>query len=117
MSTDITNDEPSISACWHAMHMESLYAEYRAAAKALADVCQKLIDHDAAHPVLTTRHKPFEIGGKRIVFPPETPVTPCEGMDWLDSIAEADFSDCYEQNAAEFDRVSVSNARERGAGT
>ncbi len=99
--------EPSADAVRFADEMDGQYEEWREASKAMALVCQKLIDHGAAGPIIIRRVKHL--------YERYIPIDPCDFMGACDDLAEADFRHCWADNAAEFDRQAASQDRQRAA--
>ncbi len=97
--------EPSADAVRFANEMDGLYEQWREATKVMALVCQKLIDHRAAGPIVIRRVKHL--------YERYLPVDPCDFIGACDDLAEADFRHCWADNAAESDRQAASQDRQR----
>ncbi len=107
--------EPSADAARFADEMDGLYEEWREASKAMALVCQRLIDGGAAGPIKTTYWKTTTVGGVKTTEWRYYTVAPSDFIDRCDDLAEADFRHCWADNAAEFDRQAASQDRQRVA--
>ncbi len=99
--------EPSADAIRFADEMDGLYEEWREASKAMALVCQKLIDHCPACPIIIRRVKHL--------YERDISIDPSDFIDRCDDLAEATFRHCWADNAAEFDRQAASQDRQRVA--
>ncbi len=108
--------EPSAEAIRFADEMDGLYEAWRDASKALALVCQQLIDHGAERPTVTRMvTRTHEWGGVKVTSECEWSIDPCDFIGACDDLTEATFRHCWADNAAEFDRLAASQDRQRVA--
>ena len=108
------DEEPSADAVRLADEMDGLYETWRDASKAMAGVCQKLIDANAARPTITRMvTRTNEWSGVKVTSECEWAVDPCDFIGACDDLADADFRHCWADNAAAFDRRTASLDRQR----